>query len=438
VACLHIWYLFYKFGIPAGDRLSWAKAEYRTANIAPHSAQTEAVFKAIHQIMTSSFAIKTPDKKLVTNKCLLQWYYLKQKTINTPPYKQYFANNSYIEHRSLGADQGDSLQGKPYGLITYDEGGRSHHLKEEVMGNIIPRLGDWVAPFHILSTPDQNSPSILYHYELYQNGNKRIKGTYSQEGALSENILFGEEQIKEQYALFEDDPMAQQVLDGKFIFGGNNIFNIDSIQAAQLEELDAGERYIEGHKYVMGIDTAIGSDEFVASVIDVTEKPYRLVRMMAAKGNSKSPQQHMLDLLDLFDHYNQGRSIHVLLETWNGESARFYMDMPPYMQTVTQCYGSWQPEKRRTDNRNQERPKNQSIKKADILVALSKLLNAGDLKIFKNDPNKHHDGALTDQQLSIYKEDDGNLPTDRVISLSLAAWLAQESKTTNEIRFIDM
>ena len=33
------------------------------------------------------------------------------------------------------------------------------------------------------------------------------------------------------------------------------------------------------------------------------------------------------------------------------------------------------------------------------------------------------------QQLSIYKEDDGNLPTDRVISLALAAYLASESST---------
>ena len=71
-------------------------------------------------------------------------------------------------------------------------------------------------------------------------------------------------------------------------------------------------------------------------------------------------------------------------------------------------------------------------------MALSKLLNAGDLKIFKNDPNKHHDGAGLDQQLSIYREDDSNIPTDRVISLALAAWLAQESKQLSEVVFIDM
>lgn len=82
VACIQIWFNFYKFGIPSSDRISWMKAEYRTANIAPHSAQTEAVFKAIHQILTSSYPIKTQDGRLVTNKCWIGWFY--SRSINTP------------------------------------------------------------------------------------------------------------------------------------------------------------------------------------------------------------------------------------------------------------------------------------------------------------------------------------------------------------------
>lgn len=445
VACLQIWYLYYKFGIPPGNREAWLKTEYRTANIAPHSAQTEAVFKAIHQILTSSYSIKTPDGRITTNKCHIEWFYLKEKTINTPPYKQYFHNNSYIEHRSLGSDQGDSLQGKPYGLITYDEGGRSLHLKDEVMGNIIPRLGDWVAPFHLLSTPDQNSPSILYHYELYKNGMNGIKKTYAQEGALKENVLFGEEQIQEQYDLYEGDPMAPQVLEGKFIFGGDNLFNAEDIIEAQDEALNDGVRAEEGHRYVIGTDTAMGSDEMVHSVLDITnlkvikqndsaikiEGSVLLVKQIASKGNSKSPQAHLNDFCDLFDNYTlDGKKPPHLLETWNGESARFYQDLPMYIQSVTKCYGSWQPERRISDNKNTQRPRTQSIKKADIIVALQKLLSAKALKIPSIDRNRHEDGADLPQQLSIYKEKDDNIPTDRVLSLALAAWLAIETSTS--------
>jgi len=437
IACMQIWYHFYKFGIPPGNRDAWLKAEYRTANIAPHSAQTEAVFKAIHQILTSSYAIRTQDA-IVTNKCQIEWFYLKNKTLNTPPYRQSFLYNSYIEHRSLGADKGDALQGKPYGIITYDEGGRSLHLKDEVMGNILPRLADWIGPFHLLSTPDQNSPSILYHYELYQNGLNLVNSTYTQEGSLKENQLFGQEQIDEQYSLYEDDPMGPQVLEGKFLFGGDNLFSAEDIIEAQIEDLNDGKRFIEGHKYVIGTDTAMGSDEMVHTVLDVTQKPYLLVKQTASKGNSKSPQRHLNDFLDLYDSYSGHKRPQHLVETWNGESANFYQSLPPYIQTNTKCYGSWQPEKLVTDNKNQKRPKTTSIKKADILIAVQRLLSAKELKLPKIDSNRHPDGADLAQQLAIYKEDDKNIPTDRVISLALACWLANDqSKKNLKAQFID-
>jgi len=321
------------------------------------------------------------------------------------------------------------MQGKPYGIITYDEGGRSLHLEEEVSGNLLPRLGDWIGPFHLLSTPDQNSPSILYHYKLYQDGLNNLNNTYTQEGYLRENELFGTEQIDEQYKMFENDPLKEQILEGKFIFGGDTLFPAQDILDAQDPDLNDGIRYEEGHRYVIGTDTAMASDEQVHSVIDITQKPYRLVRQMAHKGNSKSPQMHMNDFCDLFDAYSGTDRPDHLLETWNGESARFYQDLPDYIKSHTKCYGSWQPEKLRTDNKNQERPKNTAIKKADILLALKKVLAAKDLKIPTTDK--------LIQQLAIYKEDDKNIPTDRVISLALAAFKAQEAEKSQAVQWLD-
>lgn len=421
-ACLQIWYLFYKFGIPAGNRVTWAKAEYRTANVAPQAPLVEPVFKYIDQILSSKFSIYTPDGRIVNNKCLIEWFYLKERTLNSPPFKQYFANNSYVEHRTIGGSAADSLEGKPYGLITYDEGGRSQHLQEEVDGTFLARLFDWRGPLHIPSTPDQTSPSILYHYEMYQKGLAGVDGYYTMEGQLKDNEFFPEEQIQEQYDLYEDNPLRDQVLFGKFVFGGDSIFDAQSIIDARKKELNDGIRRQDGHNYVIGIDTAIGSDEMVYSVVDVTQKPFRLVRLVAAKGNSKSPQMHLNDFLDLFDAYkSETTRVRIMLETWNGESVRFYLDLPPNVQVLTKCYGSWQPEKRRSENKNEPRPKNQTIKKADILVALRKLLSARELQI--------PDNPELVQQLSIYKEKDDNIPTDRVMSLALAAWLASETST---------
>lgn len=373
--------------------------------------------------MTSRFSIYTPDGRIINNKCQLEWFYLKDRTLNSPPFKQFFANNSYIEHRTIGGSAADSLEGKPYGLITYDEGGRSQHLQEEVDGTFLARLFDWRGPLHIPSTPDQTSPSILYHYEMYQKGLLGIEGYYTMEGQLKDNEFFPEDQIQEQYDLYNDNPLKDQVLYGKFVFGGDSIFDAKSILEAKDKSLNDGVRREAGHNYVIGIDTAMGSDEMVYTVIDVTTKPFRLVKMVAAKGNSKSPQLHLNDFLDLYESYkDETTRIRIMLETWNGESARFYLDLPLHIQAITRCYGSWQPEKRVTDNKNQPKPKTQNIKKADIILALRKLLSAGELKI------PEANAELT-QQLSIYKEKDDNIPTDRVLSLALAAWLASETST---------
>lgn len=427
-ACLQIWYHFYKLGIPTGDRKSWEKADYRTANVAPLSSLIEPVFNYIDAILSSRFPINLPDGRMTTNKCLIEWFYLKEKTVVSPVHKQFFAFNSYIEHRTLGQTAADSLEGKPYALITYDEGGRSAHLEEEVNGTLLARLFDFKGQLHILSTPDQTSPSILYHYRLYQDGLARINNTYTMEGALKDNMFFPKEQIEEQYRLYESNPLRDQVLEGKFVFGGDNTFNSDTIQAAIDSTLDKGERPRDGRTYIIAIDTAISSDEMVFIVLDATDSIARLVRLDAAKGNAMSPRMHMERLRDLVDLYGP---TDMILETFNGESARFYEDMPPYMQEMTSCYGTWQPKTNRsTDNRNTLKSRTATVKKADILVEMRKALAEKTIRI----PN---DQKLV-QQLSIYREDDSKLATDRVLCLCMAVWLIQDIRgRDNEVGFED-
>lgn len=435
IAIKHIWKHFYKIGIPQGNQESWLKADYRTANIAPHASLVEPVFNYIDQIMTSRYLIRLRDGSTVTNKCQIPWFYLKDRTLSSPPMRQFFLYNSYIEHRTIGATASDSLEGKPWGYISYDEGGRSDHLEQEINGTLLARLFDWDGELDIPSTPDMSSASILYHYKLYQDGLLGLNSTYTMEGSLRDNIFFTEKQIEKQYKLYEHNPMRDQVLEGKFVFAGDNIFHAADILAAQDESLDDGETYQKGHTYVIGTDTAIGSDEMVHTVLDTTEKPYRVVRLKACKGNSKSPQMHLNDFIDLMLAYSdpERSNIRHMLETWNGESARFYMDLPFWIQAITECYGAWQPDMHITDNKNPEKPKSADVKKSDIIVALSKLLSAHEIKLPKNN-------ARLIQQLGIYRENDKKLPNDRVISLALAAWMATEGMDifTNTLSWIDM
>lgn len=455
-ACLQIHAHFYKLGVPTGSRRAWVKAAYRTANVAPRSSLIEPLFNYIDQIMTSSFPINLPDGRIVTNKCQIEWFYLKEQTRENPVHKQFFAFNSYIEHRTLGATAADSLEGKPFGLITYDEGGRSMHLQDEVSGTLLARLFDWNGQLHIISTPDQGSPSLLYHKKLFDQGMLKDYDkdrTYSMEGALKDNIFFPKEQIEEQYKLYANDPLRAQVLEGKFVFGGDNVFNPDDILACQKRELNDGRRFESGHKYVIATDTSMATDEFVHSVLDVTnfhvkklangqleiEGTVDLVRQVASKGNSKSPQRHLNDFLDLFFSYKEGDNIRHMLETWNGESGRFYLDLPYDVQSLTKCYGSWQPERRVKSNRNLQKPKPNNIKKAEIVLSLQKLIAGRYLGIFEVDPNPSGKGADLSQQLTIYKEMDDNLPQDRVISLAMAAYMALDPNTfPAPLQFIDV
>lgn len=438
---------------------TWQKAKYRTANVAPLSPLVEPCFNYIDQILTSSFPIRLPDGRIVTNKCQIEWFYLKNQTQSSPPMKQFFANNSYIEHRTIGMTGSDSLEGKPFGLITYDEGGRSNRLQAEIDGTILARLFDWNGQFHLLSTPDQGSSSILYHYELYNKGINKVHGYYTMEGQLKDNIFFPKDQIEAQYRLYEGNPLRDQVLYGKFVFGGDQLYRVEDILRAKDPSLNEGERRKDGHKYVVATDSAIGADEMVHTVLDITKlnvKKYddgtyevsgeaRLVKQSAHKGNSKSPQRHLNDFMDFYDLYRTDNDYPpYILETWNGESVRFYLDLPDYIKTNTTCYGTWQPKKHVAENRNQKKQLNQTAKKSDVLMALGKFLSSGVLKIPEVDPNPvmsttgDKPGADLTQQLSIYKEDDRNLPTDRLMSLALACWLALEQNSKQDtIEFIN-
>lgn len=432
ISIIQLWFLYYKFGIKTKTPAEWFDIEYRTANIAPFSSLTEPVFMAMKAIMTSTYAIRDHETGIMTtNKCKIEAFYIPEKTINNPPYKLYFANNSYIEHLSLMGGKGDNLQGKPYGLITYDEAPRSDHLQMELDNSVLGRLLDWTAPLLLLGTPDQDSNSLLYYNDLHEEGLIGVNSSYTQEGSIYENSFMTDEQIKEHEKMLEGNPLRDQMLHGKFIFGTKTIFPGQDILDAEDDSLNSGIRYEEGHKYVIGVDTAIGSDEMVYHVLDTIKKPYRKVWTEAVKGSTRSPQMHLNFLVNLVESYRNENNIQLIIETFNGESARFYDDLPPYIKSFTYTYGSWQPNKIATDNKNPAAKRSTMIKKADIIVALKKILASKNLKIPKND-------YPLIKQLSIYKENDKGLPTDRVIALALAVWLAEDSSNVREVAFVPM
>lgn len=432
-AIKHIWKNYYKHGIGMGNYQGWLRQDYRTANLAPQSAMTEACFVYTKQILESRFPIPQPDGSVKNNVCLIPEFYLKDKTHNTAPFQIFYRNNSTTEFRSTGGDGGDGIAAKPYGYISYDEGSRSNHLKSELDGTILPRLTDWRGTLDITATPDTNSPSILDYYEMYNLGlDSGSPIYYTQEGSLYENTFLSPEAVAEQIALYADKAIAPQVLHGKFVFGGAMIFKADDILAAKSNNLrcpmdDSGYGYvarefIPGHRYVCSVDTAMGGDQQVYTMLDVTDlENIYIAAKVACVGNTKSPQRHMMDFIHLIDSYNQQKSVRIILETFNGESGRFYLDMPRDLQRITKCFGTWQPPLPPGASRDVQ-TKARMVKKEHMIVALNKVLSARHLKYPANDDE------LT-RQLRIYKEEDSKIPTDHIICLALGVYLATDGKS---------
>ncbi len=431
VAIIHIWHNFYKIGLGTGNPEALARANYMTANLAPHSDATKPVFEAVLAVMQSRFIIPQEDGSVMSNNCLIGWMLDEGHIRTSTPYVIPFTNNTQILFRSTGEDKGDSIQGKNFGYISYDEGGRSNHLEYELDANVIPRLADLNGSLDIVSTPDMKSNSLLYHYDLFEKGMNREYGYYAQEGSITDNIFLlrnNPTYVEDEERRLAGNPIAAQVLHGKFVFAGDTFYMADDILSSKDVTLDAGVPYQAGHEYRVGVDTAAGKDEMVYTILDTTVRPYRMVRQMACKGNSKSPEIHMADFSALVRSYLSLNNLRIIVETWNGESANFYKSMPYDLQVLTFCWGSWQPD----GLPSAERTRRGRIKKPEILLSPRQLLAKRELKL----PNE----PTLVKQLSIYREDDTNIPTDRVISLALACWLATDGapKSNNEIIEIDL
>lgn len=414
IAVRHLWYNFYKIGVADSSGDEWSKLGYRTACIAPDSKILAVDFRTIVEILESRFKISPDGEPIVTNQCRIGWY-LESK-VQGPPPRIVFKDNSSIEFYSTSDDKGTKLQGDFYGYASYDEGGRSHHLYLELNQNIGQRLSQMGAPLDLVSTPAQDSPSLAYHFEIFNKGKRGEGGYKSFEGSAYENLYLPKHYFEREETRLAGDPLYDQVLHGKFVFGGNTLFPADDIDAAKDPSLNPGIPYEDGHTYVIGVDTAMGEDEMVFTVLDTTTEPIRMVKQVACKGNSKSPQLHMDDFINLVEEYRHGQNIRIILETWNGESGRFYQDMPQHFRFFTRCWGSFQPQ----GTMPAVATRMKRIQKEEILISLRKLLYSRGLKL----PNEQR---LVDQ-LSRYREDDKNLPTDRVMSLALACWLATDGK----------
>lgn len=192
------------------------------------------------------------------------------KVRETPFPLIHFVNGSEITVRTSARD-GIYLRGHKFHRLILDE---ADYLSERFVNEVARMtLADYNGQLVLISTP-RSRRSIVYT-EL-QNGLAGKPGVYAQTGATFENPNISHEYIASLKERLTQAAWLREV-EGQYADDDSAVFRWEDIQAAY-EDADwrLGEKRDKA-AYVIGADLAKSMDWTVITVLDITQKPYRVV-----------------------------------------------------------------------------------------------------------------------------------------------------------------
>jgi len=234
--------------------LSCTQKDKKFAVIAPYYANARIIFKELRTYIEKNKTLQ----KLV-------------KRITESPYMVVeFKTGCIIDFRS--ADNPTSIRGESYHLVILDE---AAFIKDDVVKYVIkPLLIDYDAPLIEISTPNGHN----HFYESFLMGENRQNRHISFRFPTWANPFLPKsviEEIKKEFG--EDSLVWKQEFCAEFVDDQDAVFKWEYIQQcidSNIELLTVGEN---GRRYVMGVDLAKYQDYTVITILDVSEKPYKLV-----------------------------------------------------------------------------------------------------------------------------------------------------------------
>ena len=409
LSTMHIRFCFYKLLAPVDEMSVTAvnNMRYRTLDLSPHSNQVRACFNYVYDMLHNRFIIQI-GKKRRTNQCKIPNFFLSKNESNM---QISFTNHSSFHGASTGEDQGASLAGAQFGLITYDECVFSHHLRDELPGRIMSRTVDMNAPIHLVATFDRDAHGQQYFFGLVKKGLAGRNEWYVKTGTYHDNKFISAE-IKEaskKKIMGEDINLYRQVFLGEAIPSSVKLFEPEVVANVFKEDIEP-ERPRFGHRYLISVDWG-GSeqgDPTVMLVLDITSKPYRLIHHEEIKGGS--PHTNFAVLRSLKIDYNDAQ---IIMDT-NSLGGVIIKKILNDMKVKTYDFDAHGGEK------------------GEALVQLRLMLTHGrnpeqkDGKVIEHNPNfgllrSYYIGQLEDQ-LGMYQIDDKKIEQDYVASLWMAAW----------------
>jgi len=427
IAIKHIRYNYYKIGVD-GKEYVWEQTRYQTLGISPHSAQIEAVYNYILDILNNRFPIipygedgeinlKASRK---ANKCKIDFYV----SDNSSKRRIQFKSNAAFYGTSTGDDKGASLAGRPFGYVSYDECVLSYHLHEELFGRIFSRTMDWNAPVDLISTADVDAPSQQYFYHLVRAADKGENEWYIQHGVLDDN-LFLDKQTKEKakQKLLEEDPLKyRQVVLGEFIPSSTKAFEIETIENIWTKDIpkplrkDLPNPALANHNYVISVDWgfADSGDPSIFLVFNITDYPYKMVHHLEVQGGN--PMVCLATLKIFWVHFNQSQ---IIMDTGSmgGEIIKKLLkDMQLKVNDFTGLKGE----------------KGDAIFRLKLLLSDQRKPKLVDNKIVEDNPNygglRSYYVSRIEDELASYEIEDKRLKQDFVVCLYQFAWFMNKLK----------
>jgi hypothetical protein len=254
IAMKHIWKCVFKVGM--GLRELAMRQPYETISIAMSHDQAEIVF--------------AEAKRMLSAKGLR----VLVKAFRSTPFPHVIFANGSVMHCRSAHDDGKYIDGHRYYYISVDEAGWITDLRRLMSQVILLRLAGG-GEVDLVGTP--KGFNDLYFY--YERGLRGVPGYYAQRGSIYDNPYLPEEDIRMRDRLLEaaDPRFRAQALHGEFVDFEGLAFTRDQRDNAFRPELPMEEGPQPGRRYVAAWDLGRTEDFTVGVVLDVTERPWRLV-----------------------------------------------------------------------------------------------------------------------------------------------------------------
>lgn len=257
IAMKHIWKCTFKVGITAATPADWKAAQYETISVAMSADQAEIVFKEAKRLLQS------PTLRPLV------------KEFRSSPFPHIVFTNGSIFHCRSSHDDGKFIDGHAYRYLSIDEAGWIPNLRFLMTNVILMRLAGG-GEVDLIGTP--KGYNDLYFY--YERGQRGVPGYYSQRGSIYDNPYLPADDIRMRDELLAsaDPKVRNQVLFGEFVDFTGLAFTRDQRDNAFVPSLPVEQPRQAGHRYVVGWDLGRTTDYTVGCVLDITVRPWVLVR----------------------------------------------------------------------------------------------------------------------------------------------------------------